>query len=107
MTWAHRDGRFALRMCRTLAERRAQLSLWLRKAWVAAKREAADLIRQAEQAAASRAFFADRAADAVALVASYGGAAGLRQEIEAEHYRQHFDSARVATLRAALAHVGA
>ena len=107
MGWAHREGRFALRMCRTLTERRAQLSLWLRKAWAAAKREAADLIRQAEQDAAARAYLTARAAEAVALVASYGGAAGLRQEIEAEHYRQHFDTTRVANLRAALAHVGA
>ncbi|WP_156410219.1 hypothetical protein [Bosea sp. Root381] len=54
MALAHREGRFAYRMCRTLAERRTQLSIWLRKAWAAAKREAADLRRQAEQAAANR-----------------------------------------------------
>lgn len=86
MRRAHAEGRFALRMCRTIAERRRQLSLWLRKAWVLAKREASDLRRHAEEAA-SRRTLATRAAEAVALVASHGGAEGIRQEIEAEHYR--------------------
>ncbi|HEV2554941.1 MAG TPA: hypothetical protein VGV17_14385 [Bosea sp. (in: a-proteobacteria)] len=103
MRRAHAEGRFALAMCRTLAARRQQLSHWLRKAWQAAKAAAADLVRRAERDAAVRRDLAARAAAAVALAASYGSAEAIRQEIEAENYRQHFNVARVAELRAALA----
>jgi hypothetical protein len=103
MRRAHAEGRFALAMCRTLAARRQQLSHWLRKAWLAAKAEAADLVRRAERDAAVRRDLAARAAAAVALAASYGTAEAIRQEIEAENYRQHFNAARIAHLRAALA----
>lgn len=107
MRRAHAEGRFALAMCRTIAARRLQLSHWLRKAWQAAKAEAADLMRRAERDAAVRRDLAARAAAAVALAASYGTADAIRQEIEAENYRQHFNAVRIADLRAALATVGA
>lgn len=107
MRRAHSEGRFALAMCRTIAARRQQLSHWLRKAWLAAKAEAADLVRRAERDAAVRRDLCARAAAAVALAASYGTADAIRQEIEAENYRQHFNAARIADLRAALATVGA
>ncbi len=107
MRGAHSEGRFALAMCRTVATRRQQLSHWLRKAWQAAKAEAADLVRRAERDAAVRRDLAARAAASVALAASYGSAAAIRQEIEAENYRQHFNASRIAVLRAALATMGA
>lgn len=106
MRRVHAEGRFALAMCRTLAARRLQLSHWLRKAWQAAKAEAADLMRRAERDAAVRRALAARAAASVALAASYGTAAAIRQEIEAENYRQHFNASRIADLRAALATMG-
>jgi len=107
MRRAHAEGRFALAMCRTVAARRRQLSHWLRKAWVAAKAEASDQVRRAEREAATRRDLAARAAAAVALAASYGSAEAIRQEIEAENYRQHFNAARIAELRDALATVAA
>ncbi len=107
MRRAHAEGRFDLAMCRSLAERRASFSRWLTKTWAIAKREASDLRRHAEEAAAIRRAMAARAAEAVALVASHGGAEGIRQAIEAEHYRQHFNPARIETLRAALSSIGA
>lgn len=107
MRRAYSEGRFALAMCRTIAERRQQLSHWLRKAWKLAKAEASDIRRHAEDAAASRRALAARASEAVALAASYGSAAAIQQAIEAEHYRQHFNGARIETLRAALSSIGA
>jgi len=107
MRRAHAQGRFAFAMCRTITARRLQLSHWLRKAWQAAKAEAADLMRRAERDAAVRRDLAARAVAAVALAASYGTAEAIRQEIEAENYRQHFNGDRIAELRAALATVGA
>lgn len=107
MRRAYAEGRFAFAMCRTVAARRQQLSHWLRKAWVAAKAEASDLVRRAERDAAIRRELAARAAAAVALAASYGTAEAIRQEIEAENYRQHFNAARIADLRDALATVAA
>ncbi|MET3890394.1 hypothetical protein ABIE41_001470 [Bosea sp. OAE506] len=104
---AYSEGRFAFAMCRTIAARHRQLSHWLRKAWQAAKAEAADLMRRAERDAAVRRDLAARAAAAVALAASYGTAEAIRQEIEAENYRQHFNGDRIADLRAALATVAA
>lgn len=103
MRRAHTEGRFALAICRTMTARRQQLSHWLRKAWQAAKAEAADLLRRAERDAAVRRDLAARAAAAVALAASYGSAEAIRQEIEAENYRQHFNFARIADLQDALA----
>lgn len=106
MRRAHSEGRFDLAMCRTIAERRRSFSRWLTKAWAIAKREASDLRRYAEQAAADRRALAARAAEAVAMVASYGGATAILQEIEAEHYRQHFNPTRIDALRDALASIG-
>jgi predicted amino acid dehydrogenase len=107
MRRAYSEGRFAFAVCRTLAARRLQLSHWLRKAWQAAKAEAAELMRRVERDTAVRRDLAARAAASVALAASYGTAAAIRQEIEAEHYRQHFNASRIADLRAALATMGA
>lgn len=104
MRRAHVEGRVALRMCRTIADRRATLGRFLRKAWMLAKGEAADIRRHAEQQASTRQYLAARAVEAVALAASYGSAAAIRQEIDAEHYRQHFNGARIETMRAALAY---
>lgn len=107
MRRAHTEGRFALAMCRIVAARRRQLSHWLRKAWQAAKAEASDLVRRAEREAATRHDLAARAASAVALAASYGTAEAIRQEIDAENYRQHFNPVRIAELRDAVANAGA
>lgn len=109
MRRAHHEGRFALAMCRTVAERRQQLSLWLRKAWALAKSEARDLIRAAEiEAGYVWAALAERAREAVALAASFGNDADtIRREIDREHYRQHFNPARIDALRGALATIGA
>jgi predicted amino acid dehydrogenase len=107
MGWAHREGRFALRMCRTLAERRQQLSLWLRKAWATAKAKAAELLRAAERTVATRADLAARAAQADALAASYGSADASRQAITSEHYRDRMNFAAVDRLEAALSSLNA
>lgn len=63
----------------------------------------ANLMRRVERDATVRRDLAAHAAAAVALAASYGTAEAIRQEIEAENYRQHFNFARVANLRDALA----
>lgn len=108
MAWAYREGRFAFRMSRNITERRQQLSNWLRKAWAAAKMEAAMLIDAARREVEARAHLAQRAREAVALAAQFGNDAdALRFEIEREHYRQHFNGARIDALRGALASIGA
>lgn len=105
MRRAHHEGRFALRMCRTVAQRRAQISHWLKLAWKEAKREAAALVARIEQAAQLRIALAERARQSVALVASYGGAEGVRQAIASEQMRDRMDFATIAKLEAALAAV--
>lgn len=108
MSWAFREGRFAFRMCRNISERRAQLSLWLRKAWAAAKREAAMLTDAARREVQARAALAQRAREAVAHAAEFrNDPEAIRFEIEREHYRQHFNGARIDALRGALASIGA
>lgn len=107
MAWAYREGRFAFRMCRNISERRVQLSNWLRKAWAAAKREAATLMDAARREVEARTYLAQRAQEAAALAARFGNdAATIRFEIEREHYRQHFYGARIDALRGALASIG-
>ena len=107
MAWGYREGRFAFRMCRNIAERRAQLSNWLRKAWAAAKREAAMLLDAARREAEVRAHLSQRAREAAALALRFhNDAAAIRFEIEREHYRQHFNGARIDALRGALATLG-
>lgn len=50
---------------------------------------------------------AQRARDAAALAAQFrNDAATIRFEIEREHYRQHFNGARIDALRGALASIG-
>lgn len=108
MRWVYQEGRFAFRMCRNISERRAQLSNWLRKAWAAAKREAAMLMDAARREVEARAYLAQRAQEAAALAARFGNdPKAIRFEIEREHYRQHFNGARIDALRGALASVGA
>lgn len=108
MAWAYREGRFAFRMCRNITERRAQLSLWLRKAWAAAKREAMMLADAARREIEARASLAQRAREAAALAAQFrNDPEAIRFEIEREHYRQHFQPARIDALRGALAAIGA
>lgn len=108
MAWAYREGRFAFRMCRNISERRAQLSLWLRKAWAAAKREAMMLADAVRREVEVRAALALRAHEAVALAAQFrNDPEAIRFEIEREHYRQHFNGARIDALRGALATLGA
>ena len=107
MAWVYREGRFAFRMCRTLADRRQQLSLWMRKAWAAAKREAAMLMDAARREIEARAALAQRAREAVALAAQFrNDPEAIRFEIEREHYRQHFNGARIDALRGALVSIG-
>lgn len=99
-------GRFAFAACRTLAERRYQLSLWLRKVWREAKAEAISLARRIEADAAVKRDLAARAAEAVALAGRYGNdAAAIREAIASENYRERMDFAAVDRLNAALATV--
>ena len=108
MAWAYREGRFAFRMCRNISERRAQLSNWLRKAWAAAKREAAMLMDAARREIEARAYIAQRAQQAATIAARFGNdPTTIHFEIEREHYRQHFNGARIDALRGALASIGA
>lgn len=108
MRRAYEAGRFAFQLCRNLAERRRQLSLWLRKAWAEAKVEAYRLRQDAEREAATKATVATLERTAAALAASFGNdPAAIRREIEAEHYRERFNFAHVASLNAALRHAGA
>lgn len=109
MRRAYEHGRFALQLSRArrepAAERNRMLSRFLTKAWVEAKGEAREITRNIERRAENRAFLAERAKASAAIVAQHGGAEGLRQAIEAEHYRQHFNGARIETLRVALSSI--
>lgn len=111
MRHAHEGARLALQLSRArhepAATRRAIFARFLTKAWAAAKAEAATLLRQIEHAAAVRLMLAERARQSVALVASYGGAEGVRQAIASEHMRDRMNFASVAKLEAAISSVGA
>lgn len=111
MRHAHHEARFALGLSRArrepVATRRAIFGRFLAKAWAAAKAEVAALARQAKQAAAIKNMLAERARQSVALVASYGGAEGVRQAIASEHMRDRMNFAAVAKLETALANIGA
>lgn len=108
MRWAYREGRFAFAMCRTVADRRRQLSIWLRKAWQAAKAQASDLRRNIERAAAVAAFQAQNEREAAALAGCFqNDPAAIRQAIASEHYRDRMNFAGVDRLQAALSHIGA
>jgi hypothetical protein len=99
-------GRFAFAACRTLAERREQLSRWLRKVWREAKAEATSIARRIEADAAVRRDLAARAAEAVALAGRYGNDAdAIRQAIASESYRERMNFVAVDRLQAALATV--
>jgi len=110
MRHAHHEARFALGLSRArrepIATRRAIFGRFLAKAWAAAKAEAASLLRQAEQSAAIKVMLAERARQSVALVASYGGAEGVRQAIASEHMRDRMNFVAVAKLEAALSSIG-
>lgn len=108
MRRAYEHARLALKLCRTAEARNEQRSRALRKAWAEAKREASALIDQAEQEARTRAALAARAAEAVALAASYGrDADAIHQAIASEHSRDRLNFARVDRLTAALSSIGA
>jgi hypothetical protein len=108
MRRAYDAGRFALAACRTAADRRAQMSRWLRKAWQEAKAQAAAVLAAARHQADVQAALAQRAREAAAVAAQFGNdAVALRFEIEREHRRQHFQPARIDALRVALASMGA
>jgi hypothetical protein len=111
MRHAHHEARFALQLSRarfqSVATRQAVFGRFLAKAWAAAKAEAASLLRQSEQDAALKIALAERARLSVALVASYGSAAGIRQAIASEHMRDMMDFAAVARLEIALNSIGA
>ncbi|MBA3904239.1 MAG: hypothetical protein C0522_11300 [Rhodocyclaceae bacterium] len=106
MRRVHDAGRFAFAACRSQAERRHQLSHWLRKVWREAKAEAVSLARHIEADAAVRRDLAARAAEAVALAGRYGNDAdAIRQAIASESYRERMNFAAVDRLQAALATV--
>jgi hypothetical protein len=111
MRHAHHEARFALQLSRArhepLTTRRAIFARFLTKTWAAAKAEVATLARQAEQAAAVRIMLAERARQSVALIASYGGAEGVRQAIASETMRDRMNFAAVAKLEVALSNSGA
>jgi hypothetical protein len=111
MRRAYQHGRFALQLSHArrepASERNRMLSRFLTKAWAEAKAEARDIARGIERQAEARAFLAERAKANAAIVAEHGGAEGLRQAIESEHYRQHMNFAAVDRLQAALASIGA
>lgn len=108
MRRAFQHARFALQICRTSEARNEQRARALRKAWAEAKREASALVEQAEQEIRTRAALAARAAEAVALAASYGrDAAAIRQAIASEHYRERVNFARIDQLTVALNQIGA
>lgn len=107
MRRAHEAGRFALAACRTAAERRAQMSRWLRKAWQEAKAQAYRVEQDAKEALRIRAVAAVDAARSAALAASYGSRAAVETALASEHMRDHADFRAIDRLSAALATFGA
>lgn len=111
MRRAYQIGRFALQLGRArrepVAEINRTLSRSLMKAWAEAKAEAFVLRQRAAVEVETRAHIARMEQDAAALAASFrNDRAAIRFEIEREHYRQHFQPARVDALRGALASIG-
>lgn len=108
MRRAFQHARFALMICHTAAHRNEQRSRALRKAWAEAKSEAYTLRQRAEQDARTRAALAARAVESAKLAAAFGNsAAGIRQAIASENYRDRVNFAAVDRLQAALTHIGA
>lgn len=112
MRRAYEIGRFALQLGRARREPASEinrtLSQSLTKAWAEAKREAAMLVDAARREVDARAMLAQRAREAAALAAQFGNDPdAIRFEIEREHCRQHFQTARIDALRGALATLGA
>lgn len=112
MRRAYEIGRFARQLGRARREPASEinrtLSQSLTKAWAEAKREAAMLIDAARREVEARAMLAQRAREAAALAAPFGNdPEAIHFEIEREHYRQHFQPARIDTMRGALATSGA
>ncbi len=103
MRRAYDDGQFAFAYCRSLADRRRQLSNWLRKAWLAARREAFDRARRIEREAYARQAETARAYHLSSVAARYDNDAdALRGAISRETTRDIMDFDRVETLEAAL-----
>lgn len=108
MRRAFQHARFALMICHTAAQRNEQRSRALRKAWAEAKSEGYTLRQRAEQEARTRAALAARAVESVKLAAAIGNsAAGIRQAIASENYRERVTFAAVDRLQAALNQIGA
>lgn len=104
MRRAHQLGRFALAMCRTAAERHAQLSIWLRRAWREAHDEARALRFAADYLAGRKASIEAAAREAAAIAASYGNdAETIRNAITSETMRDRMNFAAVDRLKSALA----
>ena len=109
---AYEIGRFVLQLARARREPAASingtLSRSLTKAWAEAKDEAAMLMQAVRREIETRAFLTQRAREAATLAAQFrNDPEAIRFEIEREHYRQHFNGARIDALRGALASIGA
>lgn len=112
MRRAYQIGRFALQLGRARREPAAEinrtLSRSLTKAWAEAKSEVYALRQRVAAEAETMVRLAERAREAAALAAQFrNDPEAIRFEIEREHYRQHFQPARIDALRGALASIGA
>lgn len=103
MRRAFQLGRFALQLCRTVAERNRQRSHWLKKAWAEAKREAHEFARQRQRRVEMRAVLAASAKDSAAVAASLGNSPiAIQNALLRETMRDRMNFAAVARLEAAL-----
>lgn len=103
MRRAFQLGRFALQLCRTVAERNLQRSRWLKKAWAEAKSEAREFARKKVLDAEMRAALAASARDSAALAASLGNnPIAIRDALLRETTRDRMNFAAVARLEGAL-----
>lgn len=103
MRRAFQLGRYALQLCRTIAERNRQRSHWLKKAWAEAKSEAREFARQRVRDTEMRAALAASAGDSAALAASLGNnPIVIRNALLRETMRDRMNFAAVARLEAAL-----
>jgi hypothetical protein len=103
MRRAFQLGRFALQLCRSVAERNQQRSRWLKKAWAEAKSEVREFARHRERDAQMRAMLAASARESAALAASLGNnAIAIQNALQREMMRDHMNFAAVARLEAAL-----
>ncbi|SEG80361.1 hypothetical protein SAMN04488115_11638 [Bosea lathyri] len=96
-------GRFALQFCRSTLERNRQRSLWLKRAWAEAKREAGEFARRQARDAEVRIALAASARESAALAASHGNnPLAIQNALLRETMRDRMNFAAVARLEAAL-----